>query len=193
MRKPLTATQKARRSVQAKIRRLEKKGEYVPPEVKEMVKQARYQTLESLRRSKFTRLGKEIEKSISDEKWQGKRRNIDSISSVNNVPVSDDIVLTNVQNEIHLFDTRGANALRKALSAEIRKYGRKNVAQAMEEGGEDLITLAHTISAYVDSADTIHTAMQAFFENIRSGIATNSEAESMGDLMDEMTDMGYES
>ena len=193
MRKPLTPTQRARRSVQAKIRRLEKKGEYVPSEVKEMVKQARYQTLESLRRSKFSRLGKEIETALSEENWENNRRTIDRTLSANSVPISDDIILTNVQKEIHLFDTRGAQALRRALSAEIRKYGRKNVAQAMEEGGEDLIALAHTISAYVDSSDTIHTAMQAFFENIRSGIATNSEAESMGDMMDEMTDMGYES
>lgn len=193
MRKPLTPTQKARRSVQAKIRRLEKKGEYVPTTVKEIVKQARFQTLESLRRSKFSRLYKEIETAISEEEWQNKRRIADKNLGIGNAPVSDDIILTNVQKEIHLFDTKGAQALRKALSTEIRKYGRKNVAQAMEEGGEDLIALAHTISAYVDSSDTIHTAMQAFFENIRSGIATNSEAESMGDIMDEMTDMGYES
>lgn len=194
MRKPLTPTQKARRSVQGKIRRLEKKGEYVPESLKQKVKQARYQTLESFRRNKFSRLTEEIKEAKNDEDWHKRRRESDRNARSGRIPRSEFIVLQNVRSEIDAFpDTKGSQMLSHELSAQIRAYGETTVAQAMENADDNLVEYAHTICAYVETGEKIHDAILSFFTVISGEIMNLNEAKAMGDTMDGMSDMDYES
>ena len=185
MARRLTETQKLRKSLQAKVRRMQKKGEYVPESVKQQIKEARYQTLKSMRRDKFSRLKGEIEKAFKDEGWE-------SSSDYNipfdgyEIPYQGDIIYDNVIDMIDTYPSKGSTYLRKRIKEEIRQYGRDAVVRSMSDAGEELVTVARTIAVYDESAEVIHDAIVSFFEIIHGYMPNNSETEEMADMMDEL-------
>lgn len=191
MRKPLTPTQKMRRSVQAKIRRIEKKGGYVPQEIKQTVKEARYQTLASMRRDKFSRLKSDIAEAF-DREWTP-QADFGYTPFDNDYPYSGDIVMQNVEDTINMYPGKGAELLRDALSREVEKYGEDTIAKAMASSDETLVKNARDIAEYSKSSKMIHRAFKDFFNTIKGERLKNDDAELVGNAMDRMTDMGNES
>ena len=191
MRKPLTPTQKMRRCVQAKIRRIEKKGGYVPEEIKQRVQEARYQTLVSMHRDKFSRLKTEIAETFERE-WAPSEDFGDNPFEYD-YPYSGDIVMQNVEDTINMYPGDGAELLRDALSREVKKYGRDTIAKAMANAEETLVKNARDIAEYTKDSKMIHKAFKDFFNTIKGERLKNGDAEAVGSAMDRMTDMGNES
>ena len=192
MRKPLTPTQRMRRSVQAKIRRIEKKGGYVPEEIKQKVKEARYQTLASMRRDKFSRLKTDIETAYKKE-WTPASEYGEIPFDEVELPSEEDIVLSNVIDTIKSYSSEGSELLNKALNSEIAKWGDKAIARAMASANEDLVQYARDISAYSRDNGMMHRALHDFFSIIKDERIRNGDTEEIGNTMDRMTDMGNES
>lgn len=192
MRKPLTPTQKMRRSVQAKIRRIEKKGGYVPQEIKQTVKEARYQTLASMRRDKFSRLKSDIAEAFGREFKPASEYGEIPFDEVE-LPDQKDIVFDNVRDTIKAYSSEGSELLNKALNSEIRKWGDKAIARAMASANEDLVQYARDISAYSRDKGMMHRAIHDFFSIIKDERIRNGDTEEIGNAMDRMTDMGNES
>ena len=185
MARKLTPTQKLRKSLQAKVRRLEKKGEYVPEGVKEKIRESRYQTLKSMRRDKFSRLKSEIDKAIKDEGWESSST-YDIPFDGYEIPYQGDIIYDNVIDMIDTYPSKGSAYLRKRIKEEIRQYGRDAVVRSMSDAGEELVTVARTIAVYDESAEVIHDAIVSFFEIIHGYMPNNYETEEMADMMDEL-------
>ena len=172
-----------KKSLQAKVRRLEKKGVYVPEQVKKDIKEARYPTLASLRRDKFSKLGRLIE-TYANEEIEEKRYSVGGNQS--------DMILSNVNETINDYPSSGAEILREALDSEIEKYGDKVIANAMASADEDLVHYAREIVYYKGSKNDKHRAIKDFFEIIKSERLKNGDVEQIGNAMDRMTDMGDE-
>lgn len=72
----MTATQKLRRLVQQQVRRMEKRGYRVEPEVKEKIKTGKYQTLKSIQKSKYQKLYRSSSSEVDGKIVSGEQKRI---------------------------------------------------------------------------------------------------------------------
>lgn len=72
----MTATQKLRRLVQQQVRRMEKRGYRVEPEVKEKIKSGKYQTLKSYQKDKYQKLYQSSSSEVDGKIVSGKQKRI---------------------------------------------------------------------------------------------------------------------
>lgn len=232
----LTATQKLRANVRRQITRMEKRGYFIPTEIKEKVKSAKYQTLKSFQRNRYSKLysvstglsdrGKIVsgteyrqqERSESarksartrrerqsirnrefqsqdyyddyeNEQWERERRRQDEIDRSNaRLYQEGEIAYNEIQSLINQYPGKGASSLERALTNEIRKYGKENVLIAIGQSPQEVIEHARTILYYEDGADAIHGAFLDFFNVITGTIPSDTEAKELGDTLDAMTD-----
>lgn len=70
-RKKQTETQRLRNLVRQQIRRMEKRGYEISPEIKEKVETGKYQTLKSLQRDKYKKLYKESKVRVGGKTYTG--------------------------------------------------------------------------------------------------------------------------
>ena len=123
--------------------------------------------------------------------WQEKRRIQDMIDRQNAMYFREgEIAYNEIENLIGDYPTKGSRILEKALRSEISRYGRDNVVKAMGKVPDDIISKAQNIIYYEDDADAISSAIVDFFSIINDTIASTEEAQMLGDVQDDMTDMG---
>lgn len=206
MARKLTKTQRLRRNVKRTIKSLEKRGYYVPPEIKEKVATGKYQTLASIHRNKYAKLYREstaeidgeivsgeiarveeLRRVILDKEWQRRRAEQDRIDrEAARLYQEGEITMQNVEALISQYPTKGALLLNRMLNSEIRKYGRDKVMMALAQSPDTAVAYAQTIAFYEDSADGMHTALQEFAGLITGTIQDADEAREMGEVMDEL-------
>lgn len=100
-----------------------------------------------------------------------------------------DIVLENVEDLIRMNPSnKGAEYLQNLLDSEIKKYGRKKVAQAMMKYPTWFIEQAQNIIYYPDRGGSgyANRALIAFSQMIRDNLPDDSESRELGDVLDEM-------
>lgn len=100
------------------------------------------------------------------------------------------IVLAQVKALIDLYPTPGSMYLNNLLLSEISKYGEDNVVISLAQAPDYYIEAARLICYYEEDSDKIHEALHDFADMIRGTVTSASDAKEMGDVMDEMTDMG---
>ena len=100
------------------------------------------------------------------------------------------IVYDQVMSLIDQYPSPGSRYLKNLLLSEIAKYGRAGLLMAMAQAPEYYIDSAKVIVYYEEDSDAIHSALHDFAQMITGTVTSADEAKEMGEVMDEMTDMG---
>lgn len=100
------------------------------------------------------------------------------------------IVYDQVMSLIDQYPTPGSKYLTNLLLSEIAKYGRAGLLEALGQAPAYFIDSAKVIVYYEEDSDAIHSALHDFAQMITGTLTSAEEAKEMGDVMDEMTDMG---
>lgn len=209
----LTATQRERRRVQQFIRRAEKRGFRFSSELKQKVKNGKWQTLRAMTPSKLydkaTALSKEGyittgTKRRAEERSERSRKAARTryyAEHPERKPALDiegasfaDTVLRNIENEIaNCYGSKikkrnkGARLLMGELQRQIAIYGREAVARSLEESPAEAKRYAYL--AIYDSDDTVKEASLNLFLMLIKGEALSlDEQQAAGDIMDEYLD-----
>lgn len=150
------------------------------------------QTRKQAKRS-VTRWG-EVEPLSEDElevRWEDERRKHDERDRARAEMFQEgQIVYEQVMSLIDQYPTPGSKYLKNLLLSEIAKYGRDELLMGMGQAPAYFIDSAKVIVYYEEDADAIHSALHDFVEMITGTVTSTDDAKEMGDVMDEMTDMG---
>ena len=242
-RKP-TATQRLRKLLQQQVRRMVNRGYRINPELKEKIKNGKYQTLQSIRRNKYAKLYegssaeidtdivsgrqyRQYERKVSAQKGAETRREnikrkraerkareatdrtIDDTSGYNETEweetraKQDEIDMTyanaidegkvmyrNILDLMEKFHREGRNLIYQGLESEIRQYGIDMVMAGMASAPMDVVQEAQNIIFYTGDKESTHRALVNFFDSITGTIRTFQDSMGIGEVMDQMTDMG---
>ena len=242
-RKP-TATQRLRKLLQQQVRRMQNRGYRINPELKEKIKNGKYQTLQSIRRNKYAKLYegssaeidtdivsgrryRQYERKVSAQKGAETRREnikrkraerkareatdrtIDDTSGYDETEweetraKQDEIDMTyanaidegkvmyrNILDLMEKFPREGRNLLYQGLESEIRQYGLDMVMAGMASAPMDVVQEAQNIIFYTGDKESTHRALVNFFDSITGTIRTFQDSMGIGEVMDQMTDMG---
>ncbi len=215
MARKLTATQRLRQNVRRQIRRMEKSGYIIDAQIKENIPTAKYQTLKSYQRNKYSKL---YEESIAEYQgqivsgttykrerakeaarrgtqsyfdWETTRREQDMLDRLNAEQYREgELVYDNIVSLINHYPTNGSKALSDILDSEISKYGKDAVIRSMANAPEEATALATVIAYYEEESSAINSAIVEFTQIITGTIPTAEEAKDLGEIMDIMTDFG---
>lgn len=283
-RKP-TATQRLRKLVQQQVRRMENRGYRINTELKEKIKNGKYQTLQSIRRNKYAKLYegssaeidtdivsgrryRQYERKVSAQKGAETRREnikrkraerkareatdltIDDTSGYDETEWTEEdersyqrwkkrrsqdyyddedyesdreeqhsayeqqeweetrakqdeidmtyanaidegkVMYRNILDMMEKFPREGRNLLHQGLESEIRQYGLDMVMAGMANAPMDVVQEAQNIIFYTGDKESTHRALVNFFDSIKGTIRTFQDSMGIGEVMDQMTDMG---
>lgn len=149
---------------------------------------------ESARRAVQTRQQAKRPLTSEDElevRWEDERRKHDELDRARAEMFQEgQIVYDQVASLINEYPTPGSKYLNNLLKSEIATHGKDKVILAMSQAPSYYIDSAKVIVYYEEDSDAIHSALHDFAQMITGTVTSAEEAKEMGDVMDEMTDMG---
>ena len=208
----LSYIKQARRIARA-FRELEKKGyrfhedlEDIVPDMNKLPKRVTKQAIQKLKKvtpavlrkhaTALSASGKIVSgtEKFREERRESARRAAETRrrkKAVAGLPNIVDIILDNVEDLIRQNPSaKGAEYLQNLLDSEIKKYGRKKVAQAMVRYPAWFIEQAQNIIYYPDRGGSgyANRALIAFSEMIRDSLPDDNESRQLGEILEEGED-----
>ncbi len=105
------------------------------------------------------------------------------------LPSEGEIVYDKIMNMIDAYPTKGAEILKKSLEADIKKFGYKNVIDALAIAPDYAVQSAQMVMYYFgnsENASNMHRAFTSFFDLIRGDIPSSDDRKMVGETLEGM-------
>ncbi len=199
------AYEKELKRIKAFIRRAEKRGfrfdkSFLPSKRPSRYTQAQVNKLKELTANKlYTKAtymteagdivsggrGRTLERKASAKKAARKKKEQGAADAAS-------IIIENLYDLFQMFPTAGANYIKKAFDAQIRKYGKTKVARSLARMPEEAVRLAQEITFYQQDSGAHSRAIKRLMEMITGEILTEQDLKEIGMVVDQMDFMDYE-